>query len=69
MMPLFLHVVGIQLVGAHPSSYPMDTRGSFLGVKAAGVWSWPHLKLVPRSKNEWRYTSTLPIRLHGVLLS
>jgi hypothetical protein len=22
--------------GAHPSSYPMGTRGSFLGVKAAG---------------------------------
>jgi hypothetical protein len=27
--------------GAHPVSYPMDTRESFRGVKAAGVWSWP----------------------------
>jgi hypothetical protein len=24
---------------------------------------------VPRSKNEWSYTSTPPIRLHGVVLS
>jgi len=23
---------------------------------------------VPRSKNEWSYTSTPPIRLHGVVL-
>jgi len=27
--------------GAHPASYPMDTRGSFTGGKAAGAWSWP----------------------------
>jgi hypothetical protein len=27
--------------GSHPASYPMDTRGSFPGVKAAGAWSWP----------------------------
>jgi hypothetical protein len=26
--------------GAHPASYPMGTRGSFLGGKTAGVWSW-----------------------------
>jgi hypothetical protein len=24
-----------------------------------------HLRLVPRSKNEWSYTSTPPICLHG----
>jgi len=24
---------------------------------------------VPRSKNAWNYTSTPPIRLHGVVLS
>jgi len=29
--------------GAHPASYPMGTT---------------HLHLVPRSKNEWNYTST-----------
>jgi hypothetical protein len=28
-----------------------------------------HLHLEPRSKNEWSYTSTPPIRLHGVVLS
>jgi hypothetical protein len=27
--------------GAHPASYPMGTRGSFPGGKAAGAWSWP----------------------------
>jgi hypothetical protein len=42
-----------------------------------GVLSWgqsgrgakltTHLNLVPRSKNMWSYTSTLPISLHGVV--
>jgi hypothetical protein len=27
--------------GAHPASYPMGTRSSFPGCKAAGAWSWP----------------------------
>jgi hypothetical protein len=27
--------------GAHSTSYPMGTRGSFPGGKAAGAWSWP----------------------------
>jgi hypothetical protein len=27
--------------GAHLASYPMGTRGSFPGGKAAGAWSWP----------------------------
>jgi len=27
--------------GVHPASYPVETRGSFPGGKAAGVWSWP----------------------------
>jgi hypothetical protein len=27
--------------GAHQASYPMGTRGSFPGGKAAGAWSWP----------------------------
>jgi hypothetical protein len=26
--------------GVHPASYPMGTKGSFLGGKAAGAWSW-----------------------------
>jgi hypothetical protein len=28
-----------------------------------------HLHLLPRPNNEWSYTSTPPIRLHGVVLS
>jgi hypothetical protein len=27
--------------GTHPASYPMDTRGSYPGGKAAGAWNWP----------------------------
>jgi hypothetical protein len=27
--------------GSHPSSYPIGTRSSFPGVKAAVAWSWP----------------------------
>jgi hypothetical protein len=27
--------------GAHRGSYPMGTRVSFHGGKAAGAWSWP----------------------------
>jgi hypothetical protein len=27
--------------GVHPTSYPMDTGGSFPGGKTAGSWSWP----------------------------
>jgi hypothetical protein len=29
------------IFGVHPTSYPVGTRGSFPGGKAAGVWSWP----------------------------
>jgi hypothetical protein len=37
--------------GAHPASYPVGTRGSFLGGKAAEAWSWP---LSPSSAEvEW----------------
>jgi hypothetical protein len=37
--------------GAHPASYPMDTRGSSPGGKAAGVWRWPLTShLVHRSR-------------------
>jgi hypothetical protein len=35
--------------GSHPDSYPMGTKASSLGVKR-----------VPRSKDEWSYTSTPP---------
>jgi hypothetical protein len=57
--------------GAYPASYPRGTRVSFRGAKrpGRGVKLITHLHLVPRSKNEWSYTSTPPIRLHGVVLS
>jgi hypothetical protein len=56
--------------GAHSASYPMGTRGSFPGGKAAGgVKLTTHLHLAPRSKNDWSYTSTHPIRLHDLVLS
>jgi hypothetical protein len=38
---LFLHHRVQNGSGAHPASYPMRTRGSFPGGKAAGAWSWP----------------------------
>jgi hypothetical protein len=38
--------------GAHPASYPMGTGGE------RGVKLTTHLHLVPRSKNEWSYTSS-----------
>jgi len=28
-----------------------------------------HLHIVPRSQNEWSYTSTPPIRRHGVVFN
>jgi hypothetical protein len=40
--------------GAQLPSYPMGTRGSFLG----GVKLTTHLLLVPTSNNAWRHTST-----------
>jgi hypothetical protein len=54
--------------GAHPASYLMGTRGSFPGVKRRGREADTHLHTVPRSKNEWSYTSTPPIRPYGVVL-
>jgi hypothetical protein len=48
----------------------MGTRALSLGVKwLGGVKLTTHLHLVPRSKNEWSYTSTAPIRHHVVVLS
>jgi len=36
------------------------------GGKASGAWSWPPTSISAEIKNAWSYTSTLPIRLHGV---
>jgi hypothetical protein len=50
--------------GAHPASYPMDTRGSFPGGKAAGAWSWP---LTSRMRGTIPGFPSTPSR-HGVQL-
>jgi hypothetical protein len=50
--------------GAHPPSYPMDTRGAFPEVKRLTI----HLHLVPSSMNAWSCTFIPPICLHGVVL-
>jgi hypothetical protein len=42
--------------GNHPASYPVGTRGSFPGVKAAGAWSWPLISIYYRNQ-----------RMHGSL--
>jgi hypothetical protein len=53
----------------HPIYYTMRTRGSFLGIKRPGR----EVNYSPPSssefKNAWNYTSALPIRRHGVVLS
>jgi hypothetical protein len=54
---------------AHTASYPMGTRGSFPGVKRPVREADHPLHLVPRSKNEWSYSSTPPILFHGMVLS
>jgi hypothetical protein len=67
---IFFHHRVQNCSGFLPTSYPMGTRGSFPGSKEArGVKLTTHLHLVPRSKNEWSYTSIPPIRLHGMVLS
>jgi len=51
---------------AHPASCAMGT-GSFPGVRCGrGVTLTPHPLLVPRSKIEYSYTSTLPKGLRGL---
>jgi hypothetical protein len=55
--------------GAHPVSYPMGTRSSFLGVKGPGREADHSPPSSAEVKNAWSYTSTRPIRLHGVVLS
>jgi hypothetical protein len=55
--------------GAHPASYPMGTEGCFSGGKAAGREADHSPPSNAEVKNAWSYTSTPPIRLHGVMLS
>jgi hypothetical protein len=55
--------------GSSPASYPMGTGIFPWGQNDRGVKLTTYLHLVPRSKNEWSYTSTPPVRLNGVMLS
>jgi hypothetical protein len=50
--------------GAHPASYPMGARVSFPGREADHTPPFS-----AEVKNARKYTSTPPIRLHGVMLS
>jgi hypothetical protein len=54
---------------ANPISYSMGTRGSFPGVKWPGHEADHSPPSSAKVKNVWSYTSTSPIRLHGVVLS
>jgi hypothetical protein len=47
----------------------MDTGGSFPGVKRPGREADHSPPSSAEVKNTWSYTSTPPIRLHGVVLS
>jgi hypothetical protein len=44
--------------GAHPASYPMGTRRSFPGGKAAGAWSWPLTSIYCRGQ---RMSGVIPL--------
>jgi hypothetical protein len=53
--------------GNHPASYPVGTRASSARSKAAGgVKVTARLPSSAEVKNEWSYTSTALICLHGV---
>jgi hypothetical protein len=45
---------------AHPASYPMGTRGSFPGGKAAGAWSWQQTSIYCRGQRMSGATPPLP---------
>jgi hypothetical protein len=53
-----------------PSLLSNGYQGLFpWGSSGRGVKLTTHLLLVPRSKNEWSYTSTPPVHLHCVVLN
>jgi hypothetical protein len=55
--------------GAHPASYTMVLGDLSLGVKRPGREANHSPPSSVEVKNEWSYTSTPSIRLHGVVLS
>jgi hypothetical protein len=59
-----------QLWGIHTASYPMGTKGFFLGAKATGRhWNWPHAFIYEKFKNGWIYISTPPSCFQDVVLN
>jgi hypothetical protein len=64
---LFTTATGMSL---GPTQPPIQWVSGALSLGVKRPWrETTHLHLVPRSKNEWSYTSTPPICLHGVVLS
>jgi hypothetical protein len=56
--------------GTHPVFFPMGAGGSFPGgVKRPGREADHSPPSSAEVKNAWSYTSTPPIRIHGVALS
>jgi len=55
--------------GAHPTSHPMDSKGSFPGGKSAECDADTSPPPSAEVKNAWSYTSTPIKRLHGVVLA
>jgi hypothetical protein len=49
--------------GAHPASYPVGTRGPFLGIKAVGREADHSPPSSAEVKNAWNSITTPPIRL------
>jgi hypothetical protein len=55
--------------GTHLASYPMVPGALSLGVKRPGREADHSPPSSAEVKNAWSNTSTLPIRLHGMVLS
>jgi hypothetical protein len=56
--------------GYHPTTYPMGARTSYpVGGKRPGNKADHSTPSIVEDKNSWIYTSTPPIRLHGVVLN
>jgi hypothetical protein len=55
--------------GAHPASYPMGTGSLSLVIKRPGREANHSPPASAGVNNAWIYTSTFPVRLHGMVLS
>jgi hypothetical protein len=55
--------------GAHPGSYPIGAGVFYPRGNATGREGYHSSPSSAEVKNAWSYSSALPIRLHGVILS